>query len=136
MTKYETIAVGAFVVLVVADWVVRLLSWDSSGLGDGALFWVRLLFGAFGLFLGTFFMWGIIALVSAGLAWLVLAGTWRIVGSTSSGHPFHDRPGLHLGVGTCFFLLVCVGYLIQPGPFLVAFAMLSWVLDLVLAVPR
>lgn len=80
MTKYETIAVGAFMVLVVGDWVVRLLNWDSSGLGDGALFWVRLLFGAFGLLLGTFFMW-------ASSHWSVrvwLGFSWPALGASSA----------------------------------------------------
>ena len=67
MTKYERPAIGASMVLVVADWIFRLLSWDISGLGDGALLWVRLLFIAFLLFGAALLLWAIVALASAGL---------------------------------------------------------------------
>lgn len=135
MTKYEKPAMCAFMALVVGDWIVRLLSLDSSGLGDGALLWVRLLFIAFLLFWASFLLWTVVALASAGLAWLLLAGIWRIVGSTC-GPPYHYRPGLHFGVGSCLFLLLCVWYYTQPGPFLVALAVLLGAFDLVLGAPR
>lgn len=135
MTKYEDLAIGAFVALVVGDWIVRLLSWDISDLGDGVLFWFRLLFSAFLLLWAVLLVWVLIGMASAGLAWLLLAGSWRFVRPIRSVQPFHDRKVLHFVVGTCLFLLAYVGRHTHPGLFLDVVTTLAWVYELLLGAP-
>lgn len=135
MIKYENTVIVAFAALVVGDWVARLLSWDVSDLGDGVLFWVRLLFSAFFLLWAVLLLWVLVGIVSAGVAWLLLAGAWRFVHPIRSAQPFHGRPVLHFGVGTCLFLLAYVARHTHPGLFLDAVTTLAWAYELLLGAP-
>ena len=133
LNRRTNVTVGVLVVLVVVDCVVQLLRLYTSELGDGIL---SSLWDAIVLLGEVLFMWTIIGIAIAGLAWLLVAGTWRVVEFVRSTDPFHHKQGLLFGVWFCLFLLAYVVRYTHPSLFLDTFWILAIVFDVLFGISQ